>query len=111
MRFDRWREGFSEEIKFDVNCCPGAGLTYPFGSGNKFRNAWPVGSILGPGIRLPGKHPGPPTLVHARPCAVSKGSAIGITAPRESRDCEKSPFRSSSVGSFTVVVRVGIFTR
>src|SRR5882724_7211203 len=86
-------------MKLAVYCWPGAGFTYPLGSGNKPRIAFPVGSIKDCGIRLLGN------------CTRVAGSRMGMTVPAEFRVFEKSPFRSASVGMLAVLVEVGCAIR
>src|SRR2546426_5426941 len=81
--------------KFDVDCCPGAGLTYPFAIGNRLKIPFPTGSIIDCGILFPGY------------CARVAGSIIGMTAPAEFRVFEKSPLRSAAVGMLAILVVVG----
>src|SRR5258708_39864748 len=82
-------------MKFAMYCCPGEGLTYPFGRGRRLRIADPVGSIIFFGTIFPGN--GAPVC----------GFRIGMIAPAVLRVFEKPPLRSASVGTFVVIVLVG----
>src|SRR3954469_6777362 len=88
MSLRRWYGGGALARKFALYCWPGDGLTYPFGSGNRFSRAAPVGSIMFFGMTFPAN--GDPVC----------GFRIGMICPAAFRVFEKSPSRSAFVGSF-----------
>src|SRR5262249_51800196 len=95
MSLRRSYDGVELARKLALYCCPGEGLTYPFGRGSRLRIAAPVGSIMFLGTMLTGK--GAPVC----------GFRMGMIWPAAFFVFEKSPSRSAAVGSLVWRLTVG----
>src|SRR6185369_1912645 len=74
------------------------------GSGKMLSSLAELGSMRLAGTMLPGKQPELLVALQASPVC---GSRTGISCPFVFRLCEKSPFRSSAVGTVKLLIGFG----